>query len=141
MKTFEVTVQWDGGCSPNPGNKYGSYRILYNGKPLLWHSRFSLGHGTNNEAEFEALEKAIEALQARIAEKGRSTQQVRLKLLTDSMVVMHRLSPRDKPRKDKTEAAQRMAGFASRVMDKLKAFAGYEIHWQSREHNVEAFGH
>jgi ribonuclease HI len=141
MKTYELTVQWDGGCKPNPGEKYGSYRITYNGKPVLWHSLFSLGHGTNNEAEFEALEKALVALTEKIESKGRSPSEVKLNLLTDSMVVKHRLTPRAKPRKEKGETAKRMAGFATRIMDRLKVFSGYEIHWQPREHNVEAFGH
>lgn len=141
MNTLEITVQWDGGCSPNPGNKYGSYRILWNDKPVLWDTRFSLGVGTNNEAEFEALEKALGDLCARFNQRGKDMSKFSLKLLTDSMVVRYRLDPNRKAKKEKGEAAKRMAALADRIRSTLKLFGGYTINWNSRERNVEAFGH
>ena len=52
---YAVTVRFDGGCQGNPGRKYGSYRIEDEVVVIAQESRFELGRGTNNEAEFEAL--------------------------------------------------------------------------------------
>ena len=56
----KLTIRFDGGCRPtNPGNKYGSYEISLNGRQLSLVSRMELGHGTNNEAEFQILNRAL----------------------------------------------------------------------------------
>ncbi len=56
---YAVTVRFDGGCLGNPGRKYGSYRIEDDWVVIAQESRFELGFGTNNEAEFESLIRAL----------------------------------------------------------------------------------
>jgi len=46
----------------NPGRKYGSYRIEDDHLVVAQESRFDFGHRTNNEAEFEALIRAVQNL-------------------------------------------------------------------------------
>ena len=53
--TGEVEIYFDGGCLGNPGQKYGSFQVLFDGKQIASRSRAEFGHGTNNEAEFNAL--------------------------------------------------------------------------------------
>jgi hypothetical protein len=50
----KVEIFFDGGCLGNPGQKYGSFQVLLDGRPIASRSRVGFGHGTNNEAEFNS---------------------------------------------------------------------------------------
>ena len=46
-----MEIRFDGGCKPNPGMKYGSFMVKWNGQTVALRKNFPLGRGTNNEAE------------------------------------------------------------------------------------------
>ena len=56
----QVEIYFDGGCLGNPGKKYGSFQVKLDGKEILKRTRVQFGHGTNNEAEFNALKLALD---------------------------------------------------------------------------------
>jgi hypothetical protein len=58
--TGMVEIFFDGGCLGNPGQKYGSFQVLFDGKQVVGRNRVEFGHGTNNEAEFNSLKLALD---------------------------------------------------------------------------------
>jgi ribonuclease HI len=140
-------VTFDGGCRPkNPGNKYGSWCVvLQHGDADSWKrevvraSRVELGHGTNNEAEFEALIHALHAMHMDAAANG--VEGYRVRMLTDSVIVRNRIEGRT--RRSIGEAGLRMAVLTKQCHDYLrdKRCVGYRIEWRGRENNVKEFGH
>jgi ribonuclease HI len=54
-------------------------------------SRFELGHGTNNEAEFEALIRALQNLREISHRTGVDLAITSVRVITDSMIVRNRM--------------------------------------------------
>lgn len=136
----KALLRFDGGCRGNPGAMYGSYRIIIDGNFELSESRFELGHGTNNEAEWESLLKALKSM---CIMPGNLTKMLTVQIITDSMVVKARLSGNNKIHskaawKDRSTV---MFNYANQCLELLKRFGGFTIEWQPRQENVEAFGH
>jgi ribonuclease HI len=145
---MKIDLCFDGGCSPNPGEKYGSYEVIVDGKPKHIESRLSLGHGTNNEAEFEILIVALERIVNYVERRKADKKEVEISMLTDSTIVANRISGKNKKgvhalklNKDcesflgqvevkisaKKEAERRMAHLAQRCLDILTQFKSYQI--------------
>lgn len=152
---MKIFLQFDGGCRPtNPGDMYGSFLIERDdGTEIMRVSRLELGHGTNNEAEFLILETALDKLLQELAWADFKPKAFFVEIQTDSMIVRRRISnvnanlvyddnPKlgDKKRYNRSRS-NRMSQLAMRCHRLLAAFAGHSIQWQSRERNVEAFGH
>ena len=96
MKTETIQIHFDGGCRPtNPGNKYGSWEVLLNGKSVHKKGRVEFGWGTNNEAEFEALEGALSWCVENLRNGGFDSNSFRLEMFTDSTVVKNRVAGRN----------------------------------------------
>lgn len=134
-----ITIHFDGGCRPtNPGNKYGSYEIKLDGL-LFDRKTFELGHGTNNEAEFESLEKALVYVICHNIWEELHPHNYSVEIFTDSTILRNRIA--GKNRSKKSEPQQRMFALAERCLALLACFKSFKIHWQPRQHNVERFGH
>lgn len=138
-----LSIYFDGGCSPNPGSKYGSYEVQLNGRTVLSQQRFQLGHGTNNEAEFEALRLALEAVAQRLHEEQLPLSEHQVKIETDSKIVLNRLTKKNKVHQKPTwrESSERMFNLAESCLVYLRRFASFEVRWRGRENNVARFGH
>lgn len=114
-----ITVYFDGGCSPNPGRKYGSFEVQFNGATVKRCSRIDFGHGTNNEAEFESLISALSWVAQEYHELPH-----RVAIYTDSMIVVNRMTRRNviyKKAKWK-EASGRMFALATEALKLLEPF-------------------
>lgn len=145
-KTIMNTIQiyFDGGCAPtNPGYKYGSFEVLMNGSQVNIQSRFPLGFGTNNEAEFESLIKALDWTLEQLTLDGYKPGDYEVKLFTDSKIVVNRINGENRIHKKPAwrESSERMFRLANLVRDRLVKFADADIEWNPRERNVERFGH
>lgn len=105
-----------------------------NGRQVGLVSRFDLGHGTNNEAEFESLIKALDWTLEKLDAAGLSSELYSLAIFTDSMIVRNRIVGRYK-------SNNRMGKLCKVAMDRIKMFTGHRIEWNSRDNNVEKFGH
>lgn len=148
-----IQVRFDGGCKPNPGAKYGSYEIMkVRDKHVIARAtRFTLGFGTNNEAEFESLITALERLHQWVDEFHYDPLVWKIRVVTDSTIVRNHLLSAAKPLRspdtsnvDKVIAARRrdaMIERANRCKNLLRKFGAYEAQWETRENNVEVFGH
>lgn len=143
-KMQKALIHFDGGCSPNPGNKYGSFAIIFDGVFQLSKHRFDLGFGTNNEAEFEALLESLKVAQAACVKASIAMSEVALSIFTDNTIVRNWLQKFDhKSKQAKLDDLRReaMRLRAVRCLDLLNPFGAWEIAWNSRDVNVELFGH
>lgn len=140
---MKITIHFDGGCKVNPGWMYGSYSILIDGMEII--SKIEqYGHGTNNQAEFMALYKAVERTLDLLDCRRLDPRTVEIDIFTDSEIVQNRISRPDyvSPKKYQfTPGAIRMKECTKQCMSLINRFAGYNIAWNSREVNVEKFGH
>ena len=138
-----IQVFFDGGCFPNPGRKYGSFEVLAGDRTLVRRIRFDLGLGTNNEAEFEALEAALAATIIFLRGTPVNVWDYWLVIFTDSMIVKNRMMGKNVIHKKKSWAgsSERMFNLAKRCLDLADQFGSFRVEWRSREMNVARFGH
>lgn len=138
-----ISIYFDGGCSPNPGNKYGSYEVRLNGQIIISQQRFQLGFGTNNEAEFESLRTALEAITQRFESEKLTPRFYRVQVETDSVIVRNRLMRKNKIHSKPAwkAASERMFNLAESCLVHLRKFASFAVEWRGRENNVARFGH
>lgn len=138
-----ITIRFDGGCFPNPGNMYGSYEVRNHANDvILREERFKLGRGTNNMAEFLSLDKALEDLMEDMLKYGAKTSQNDVFVISDSKILLKRLHRNTIHKKPQwREASERMFRLADSCLKKLACFNDFESKWEPREKNVETFGH
>ena len=135
-----LNVYFDGGCSPNPGQKYGSYEVWFYARLVARNYQVPLGHGTNNEAEWEALGLALDATE-KWAELDGSAANYALRVETDSKILWYRLTKKNRVHKKYAESSGRMFAYASAVLEKLRRFGSFTVEWKRRDANVARFGH
>jgi ribonuclease HI len=151
-----AVLRFDGGTQQaNPGQKYGSYSfstetdILSRGfkitdtRTLARGLKIPFGFGTNNEAEFDALELGLKDSLEVLRENNINPALVLLEIRTDSMIVRNRMMGKNVIHKTpKWQASsKRMFELASRCLKLCQAFKGFEVKWVGREANVAEFGH
>ncbi len=139
----KIKIYFDGGCSPNPGNKYGSYEVWLEDYPILRKSRVEFGHGTNNEAEFNALQAALEDLRRWSVITGFDLSDASALVTTDSRIVQNRLMGKNRVFKKAKwkESSERMFKLANDIINYGLLFNSFTVQWKPREMNVERFGH
>ncbi len=139
-----IRIYFDGGCSPNPGNKYGSYEVLLEDYPILKKLRLEFGYGTNNEAEFNALRAALEDLRHWSVITGFDLSEASVIVTTDSTIVRNRLMGKNRIHKKQSwkGASERMFKLASDILLNYGGlFHSFTVEWKPREANVSRFGH
>lgn len=135
-----IEIYFDGGCRPtNPGNKYGSWEVLLDNRPVFKANRVEFGWGTNNEAEFDAMIQALEWTVENLVNGGFDTRLYTVQMATDSMIVRNRMDGRKV--KSIGDPGERMKRLADRAKQFLWQFSSYSIHWRGRRDNVKRFGH
>lgn len=135
-----LEIHFDGGCLGNPGRKYGSFQVLFEGKKVAGRARVEFGHGTNNEAEFNALKLGLDEAMAWLQANGVAAKTLSLLIETDSMIVRNRLMVKNVIFK-KYPSSQRMFVLASECLVIMQEFGSFDVVWKGRESNVERFGH
>jgi len=138
--TGTVVIYFDGGCLGNPGQKYGSFQVLLDGKQIAGRNRVDFGHGTNNEAEFNSLKLALDEAVACFRSRGTDLKSLSLLIETDSTIVRNRLVVKNVIFK-KYPSSIRMFGLANECLAVMKQFGSFDVVWQGRESNVKRFGH
>lgn len=128
-----VRIYFDGGAKPtNPGNAYGSYEVECK-EVLQWNqktNRQQFGIGTSNQAEYLSLIAALKWLSHKTDGKG-----VHLKIFSDSKLVVMQVQGSWKIR------CITMRELCQQSQQLLSRFETFTIHWISRNHNVNRFGH
>ena len=140
---MRARIQFDGGCRPNPGHKYGSYSIDLDGSFEITRLQFPLGFGTNNEAEFESLIAALAELQKSCRKAGVSMKELDVSIFTDSTIVRNWIQNYRVPNPKNIKNPRRlvMGSLATQCIQLLSPFKAFTIEWNSRDRNVEKFGH
>ena len=136
----KVEIFFDGGCLGNPGQKYGSFQVLLDGKQIASRNRVDFGHGTNNEAEFNSLKLALDEAVEWFRSNAVDLETLSLAVETDSTVVKNRLMVKNVIFK-KYPSSQRMFALANECLGIMKQFGKFDVLWRGREYNVERFGH
>jgi ribonuclease HI len=136
----QVEIYFDGGCLGNPGQKYGSFQVKLDGKEILKRSRAMFGHGTNNEAEFNALKMALDEAVGRFQSEAIDLKSLSLLIETDSTIVKNRLVVKNVIFK-KYPSSQRMFALANECLGVMNQFGAFNVVWKGRANNVERFGH
>jgi len=135
-----MEIFFDGGCLGNPGRKYGSYQVKLAGREILKRSRVEFGHGTNNEAEFNALQLALDEAVVWAEQQALDLKSLSLRVVTDSTIVRNRLVVKNVIFK-KFPSSQRMFALANACLAVLHRFGNFEVQWEGRAGNVAKFGH
>jgi ribonuclease HI len=126
-----ILLVFDGGSRGNPGPGYGSYQLTVRGKPEQ-PKRLEFGDGyTSNEAEYDTLVAALEA----VIRRARQPERVHLNIRGDSQLVINQIKGQWKVREPRLQARVR------RVHELLAQLGSWEADWHSRSNSVKAFGH
>lgn len=126
---------FDGGSIGNPGAAYGSFRLQRTGSPPLPVQRLSFGHGTNNEAEYEALLGGLQELGRVLAGDGLRPSDVEIEVRGDSRLVLEQLRGAWRVKN------LRLAGLHRQAGELLEGFAHVRLVHQDRSRSVRVLGH
>lgn len=126
---------FDGGSIGNPGPAYGSYQIRRGGGKARKPIRLDLGQGTNNEAEYHTLIRALQDLLDELNQDGIDPASVELVVYGDSQLVIRQLQGQWKAKNI------RMRALRDRVLSLGKALGSVEYQHQARWRSVAALGH
>jgi ribonuclease HI len=130
-----IVVIFDGGSRGNPGQGYGSYALRWPGQQQqIVQLRFG-DRVTNNEAEYDTLIAALEAIVQRLADGGADTKTATVEARGDSLLVINQV-------KGLWEAKEaRLQVRRERVRELLAAFGAWQLIHHDREHSVQTLGH
>jgi ribonuclease HI len=132
---LEYELIFDGGSRGNPGEAFGSYQIKHGRSKARKPVRLHLGTGTNNEAEYRTLIRALEDLLHEFERDGIDPSDVWLKVFGDSQLVIRQLQMQWKA-KD-----ARMRTLRDQVLRLGNQFGSVEFMHQARWRSVAALGH
>jgi ribonuclease HI len=126
-----IQVIFDGGSRGNPGRGYGSYQLTVRGRKEA-PKRLEFGENyTSNEAEYDTLIGALEAITRRAKDPSR----VALEIWGDSQLVINQITGRWKIKE------ARLQERARRVRQLLEQFGSWQASWHGRANSVDALGH
>jgi ribonuclease HI len=130
-----IGIIFDGGSKGNPGLGYGSYALRWPGQAQQI-VQLQFGDGvTNNEAEYDTLAAALEAVVKRLRETKADPTTARVEIRGDSQLVINQVLGAWKCSDD------RMRQRRDRVRSLLREFGSWEILYHPRENNVRILGH
>ncbi len=130
-----IALVFDGGSRGNPGEGYGSYQVRWPGaQPQVVRLRFG-GHMTNNEAEYDTLIGALEAILKRLADSGAAPKSARLDVRGDSLLVVNQVMGEWKCKDARMEQRR------DRVRALLRQFGDWTLMHHDRSNSVRELGH
>jgi ribonuclease HI len=137
VPTLRITLTFDGGSRGNPGPAYGSY-VLESKDPRLRRPRpirLTFAHGTNNEAEYWTLLKALQDTSAMLLGLRVPLEDVELTVRGDSQLVLSQVAGEWKAKDD------RMRRLRGEVQELLEPFGRVRFQHQPRSRSVRQLGH
>lgn len=130
-----IRVVFDGGSKGNPGQGYGSYALDWPGFPRQVVQLKFGDQVTNNEAEYDTLIAALEAISKRLQESGADLRSARLDIWGDSLLVLSQIKGEWKVNKPELENRR------DRARGLLAQFGQARLSHHKREKSVEVLGH
>ncbi|MEZ4863942.1 MAG: reverse transcriptase-like protein [Caldilineaceae bacterium] len=130
-----IGIIFDGGSKGNPGRGYGSYALRWPGEPQQV-VRLQFGnHVTNNEAEYDTLITALEAVSKRLRDGGADLATARLEIRGDSLLVVNQVRGEWQCKEARLQLRR------DRVRSLLKPFGDWHLTHHDRANSVEVLGH
>ncbi len=126
-----IQIVFDGGSRGNPGQGYGSYQLTVRKKAETPQRLTFASDYTNNEAEYDTLIEALEAVVRRAKEPGR----VQLEIRGDSQLVINQVNGTWKAKDP------RMQERKEHVLGAVEAHGSWRASWHPRGKSVKALGH
>lgn len=133
--TDPICIVFDGGSRGNPGEGYGSFALDWPGQSREVVQLNFGNHVTNNEAEYDTLIAALEAVRDRMVENKIEPSSAALSIWGDSLLVCNQV------RGDWKCKEPRMQVRLNKVLSLLSFFGKPELNHQPREKSVEILGH
>ena len=134
-RELKVELIFDGGSRGNPGPAYGSYRFRLGSGKARKPVRLDLGHGTNNEAEYLTLIRALKDLNAEFSRTGIDPNHVQLRVCGDSQLVIRQLQGQWKAKNI------RMRDMRDEIWSLAETLGSVKYVHQARSRSVAALGH
>jgi ribonuclease HI len=130
-----IVVIFDGGSRGNPGQGYGSYALRWPGQSQqIVQLRFG-DRVTNNEAEYDTLIAALEAIVQRLQDMGAAPHTAKVEIRGDSLLVVNQV-------KGLWEAKEaRLQVRRDRARELLEPFGAWQLIHHDRENSVQTLGH
>jgi ribonuclease HI len=130
-----IGIIFDGGSRGNPGQGYGSYALRWPGLPQqIVQLRFG-DRVTNNEAEYDTLIAALEAVLKRLLDSGASPADGRLDIRGDSLLVVNQVTNQWECKESRLQVRR------DRVRELLQRFGDWRLSHHKREKSVQVLGH
>jgi ribonuclease HI len=130
-----IAIVFDGGSKGNPGYGYGSYALRWPGQPQQIVQLQFGNHVTNNEAEYDTLIGALEAILKRLKEGGADPKSARLDIRGDSMLVIKQVQNEWKCTEERLRVRR------DRAQALLTEFGHWKLTHHDRENSVRVLGH
>lgn len=130
-----IVIIFDGGSRGNPGQGYGSYALRWPGmSQQIVRLRFG-DRVTNNEAEYDTLIAALEAVLHRLQDRRVQASSARLDIRGDSALVINQVLGEWECKEPRLQVR------CDRVRVLLKRFGKWTLAHHRREHSVDVLGH
>ncbi|MEM7133243.1 MAG: ribonuclease HI family protein [Chloroflexota bacterium] len=130
-----IRIVFDGGSKGNPGYGYGSYALEWPGQPQQV-VRLQLGNSiTNNEAEYDTLIMALEAILKRLHAEGAAPNTAQLDIRGDSKLVIQQVLGAWKCNEERLRRRR------NKAQKLLAQFDRWRLQHHKREKSVEVLGH
>jgi ribonuclease HI len=130
-----IQIVFDGGSKGNPGKGYGSYELRWPGmQPQVVRLQFG-NNVTNNEAEYDTLIAALEAVLKRLQDGGADPATAQLDVRGDSLLVVNQVLGKWKVKEE------RLGVRCQRVRQLLARFGRWRLSHHDRARSVERLGH
>ena len=130
-----IQIVFDGGSRGNPGKGYGSFALDWPGYPQEVIQLEFGDQATNNEAEYDTLIAALEAVRDRLAELQIEPGSATLRIWGDSLLVCSQV------RGVWACKEPRLQMRLKKVKELLSGLGESELNHQPREKSVEILGH
>ncbi len=132
---WPISVIFDGGSRGNPGQGYGSYALRWPGEQQqLVRLRFG-DRVTNNEAEYDTLITALEAILKRLRDAGADPSTARLDIRGDSLLVINQVQGTWQCKEARLQTRCQQA----RAL--LQQFGEWRLQHHDRSKSVDVLGH
>jgi ribonuclease HI len=130
-----IGVIFDGGSKGNPGLGYGSYALRWPGaQQQIVKLRFG-NHVTNNEAEYDTLIGALEAIIKRLQDNGAGPATAKLDIRGDSLLVINQVLGKWQCKEESMQVRR------DKVRQLLQQFGVWQLTHHDRAKSVEVLGH
>jgi ribonuclease HI len=130
-----IAVVFDGGSKGNQGQGYGSYALNWPGEQQqVVRLRFG-NQTTNNEAEYDTLLTALDAILKRLRDAGADPGTARLDIRGDSLLVINQVLGEWQCKE------ARLQSRCQQVRALLQQFGEWRLTHHGRSHSVKILGH